>query len=253
LRLPKNGDSRWISSKLPKQRRHGITYTSINKTSGDLLDEELKINGDGALPLYYETITGNRAQETAIRIGDVYPFISGISAEYEQVTGQHLAVVAVSDWGTHTDGVNHVARLRFDSLRDPPEPVPSQIPLAPTFREQGPNHVFAGPPFSTASLAGDLRSQILEHLLYQPRNEHDERALTPSRDAQGLQMFEELPIALMFFHLGSVVRYKPDYLDELRQTKYWPIVAIAQRHAVLGFLTLFWEYMHKEMLFVDRQ
>ena len=49
---------------------------------------------------------------------------------------------------------------------------------------------------------------------------------------------EEFPIALLFFHMGSVVRYQPEFLAKLRDSRHWPILASASRHGLFKFLLL---------------
>ncbi len=80
-------------------------------------------------------------------------------------------------------------------------------------------------------------------LLYTPAPE----AVRTPLCSKHLLLPEELPIALMFFHMSSVVRYKPEFLERLQQSKHWPVLAVAKRHSLLRVLLLFWAHMHKRV------
>ncbi len=51
---------------------------------------------------------------------------------------------------------------------------------------------------------------------------------------------EEVPIFLAFFHLGSVVRYKPHFLDKVLDSPFHPFLLATERHvsAKIGLLAL---------------
>ena len=79
---------------LPSQQWHGASYKVSSKDSHSLLTEAIELMPKGAIPLFYETITGqklpfrkkkNRAT-LRLRLGDIYPFVSGITAEYAMMT-----------------------------------------------------------------------------------------------------------------------------------------------------------------------
>jgi hypothetical protein len=65
-------------------------------------------------------------------------------------------------------------------------------------------------------------------------------------------MFEELPIVLAFFHLSSVVRYKPEFLARLRDSRYWPVLMSMQTHCMNKLLLLFWSYVHRRTILFER-
>jgi len=50
---------------------------------------------------------------------------------------------------------------------------------------------------------------------------------------------------LLFFWLSNVVRYSPEQLEELQDSRLWPILLTLRKHATLRFLILFWSYFHK--------
>jgi hypothetical protein len=74
--------------------------------------------------------------------------------------------------------------------------------------------------------------------------------LTPL-SSKPLLLPQEIPIALAFFHMSSVVRYKPEFVARLRDSRYWPVVATTRYHGMLHFLRLLWSYVHQRELFIQ--
>ena len=74
--------------------------------------------------------------------------------------------------------------------------------------------------------------------------------LTPS-SSKPLLLPQELPIALAFFHLSSIVRYKPEFVARLRDSRFWPVVSTTQYHGMLHFVRLLWSFVHQTDLFIE--
>jgi hypothetical protein len=53
---------------------------------------------------------------------------------------------------------------------------------------------------------------------------------------------EEFPILLALFHLGNVVRYDPERLDKILDSKACSVVETLRRHATLTFLLAIWSH-----------
>ena len=45
-----------------------------------------------------------------------------------------------------------------------------------------------------------------------------------------LRIPEEIPLFLAFFHLGSVIRYKPRFMEQVMDSAYYPFILAAKRH-----------------------
>ena len=56
---------------------------------------------------------------------------------------------------------------------------------------------------------------------------------------------EEIPIYLAFFHMSSVVRYKPHLLSELKKSRYWSFFLAMERHCSFKMLLLFYNLFTK--------
>jgi hypothetical protein len=56
---------------------------------------------------------------------------------------------------------------------------------------------------------------------------------------------EELCITLAYFHLSNVVRYNPEHLFKLMDSKYWAILLALRKHGYLRYLKQMWGNFNK--------
>lgn len=235
---------------LASNRWHGATYDGFSKDSQTLLTEEITVKKGGALPLFYETITGRRiTRDTSLALSEVYPYLWDVSIEYEMASGRpsriaefECAVVAVT--GGHQLRVNVAVQTGMTV------PKAGQLKALRGFSKDPKNPwVFVSKLIpGRVATAAQIRVQLRPWLLYQQLD-----GVPGCRICGSPFVFpEEFPIALAFFHLSSVVRYKPEFLARLKDSKYWPVLSTARRHCLLKFLMTFWEFTHKKTLVISQ-
>ena len=232
---------------LAKNRWHGAVYLGHQKDSQNLLTESVTVKTQGTLPLFYLTLTDlTITKDLVLPMSNIYPYIVDISFEYQLATGTS----------------SRLARVEFPIRPAPPGmqfPViahvtpysgPDQVPLRHLKLLKGfktePGNVnhFRGINISNdARGVSNLRSTIRPFLLYAATN----YVATPICSSH-LLLPEEFPIIVMYFHLSNVIRYKPEFLAKLRNSKYWPMLLAARRHSLMKFLTLFWSFFHQQSL-----
>ena len=184
-------------SELQRQRWHGATYAFSPRERKTLLHEKITIKQGGAIPLYYKTITGTTIQrDVSLSLADIYPYITGIEAEMNLVSGP-TSRMAEFEW----HGQQVVLRPGYLS------PV-VKLQTAPVFKagwtkKQGRPEFTA--PACPQGVDGEIHAKqsLRRYLLYHPVQNI---VLTPLC-ARWLHFPEELPIALAFFHMSNVVRY----------------------------------------------
>ncbi len=241
---------RWHGD-LPHQRHHGATYKGHPKDSRNLMTERVTLKDKGAIPLFYKTLTGESyPPDYPVEMRHVYPYVYNVGAEYEMCEGlkSDVALIRVKIAGASDGG--KVALLRADPLRKGRKFDRRHLKLLGAGWER----VRTDPvEYSSGKLPPDdeeqirhLRSHLKGHLLYLI-SEPNYPLVTPL-SATEIQLPEELPIALLFFHMSSVVRYNPEFLSLLMDSKHWPLLMAARQHCLLKFLKLFWSYAHCEEL-----
>ena len=228
---------------LPVNRWHGAQYQGFAKASHSLLTEDVIIKKGGAIPLLYRTLTGvTISSDVSVRLGEMYSYMFDVGAEYTLATGEgsRLAGIAMALAVSPTGLVPtvHVYRPGQTVAR-----AEVKLLVGWTKDPTKPNHFISAPePAGTTDFAG-IRDRFRPFLLYLGR----EYYCTPL-SSRHLLLPEELPILIALFHMSSVVRYKPEFLAKLTDSKYWPMLLAAQRHSVFKFLTLTWSYVHNETL-----
>ena len=246
---------------LAKNKWHGATYNPQSKASHDLLTEQISLKVAGVFPMFYETLTGSRwtHNKKTLQIKEFIPYLRGASFEYSRaykeespfqfgrimVEGQtgepgfRLTATLTPSPHPNANSIRHlksITGLRAD-------------PNAPnTFRSQ---FVVAD---SIEDAMQKLTPGIRRFLLYESRinflSRSPQGAIMPISNRQ-LLMVEEIPIWLTFFYLSNIVRYNPEFIDKLKDSKAWPILLALSKHCVLRFLILFWSYMHNTEFYIS--
>jgi len=243
-------------AELSKHRWHGATYSVEGKDSHSLLTEEVTLKKGGALALFYETLTGKLVvKERVIKMGDIYPYLSDVSAEYKLATNHDSDIVALEFKSIPVDNyyddsyrIEATVLERGESIRKPSN---RNIAALYKFKKvKGKNNVFTTPIFISKPdhFSFAVRNYLDCRFLYHNNlQKYTETAIA----SKNFPMPEEFPIALMFFHMSSIVRYKPEFLERIRYSKYWPILASAKRHSLRKFLVLFWSFVHNEQFIIN--
>ena len=254
---------------LRSNRWHGATYDVYGKDSHGLPTEVVTLKTGGALPLYYKTITGSAlAKQRKVQMSDLLPFISDIGAEYALASGRPSdGVLPISSslklvsQGSHTMRITLHCPDGFDCTRV------TALEAFPSFKKRvlaTPQPIVAGMPNDIAferviplapvgtnvyeAAAAGRRAYLLRHPFIGDGLQVGRLVPIPSKG----QLPEEMVIALAFFHMSNVVRYKPDFLGRLRESRYWPVLHALKRHGLLNFLTLFWSIVHKKTLILTK-
>jgi len=239
-------------AELSSQRWHGATYPVEEKDSRNLLTEHVMLKNRGAIPLFYRTVTGRPIHSTRITMGQIYPYVSNITAEYFLATGNRSKIAAFKiDTIPYQPTGKKILMLQYlrqqgdvsqHSIRD--------FKGLRTFKQdQSKRDLFIGRPFPKTLSVRDksYRNQFRPFLLYGFKKDIVNMASCSKR----LLLPEELPIALLFFHMSNVVRYKPEFLYRIRASRFWPMLAAARQHCLLRMLMLTWSYIHQKELVLE--
>lgn len=188
---------------------------------------------------------------------DVYPFLNNVEAEYKLATGKENRIQTFRpSWRENKKNRGHqnlILRLQRRA-RDSKEYKPRDFKGLVQFkRDRADPDVFVGSVFpdGTGFNAPSVRAQFNTFMIYD--NLSGNNTFTTPACSTHLLMPEELPIFLLFFHMSSVVRYKPEFLFRTRDSQYWPMLSAARRHCLLKMLILAWSFVHKTNLFLRHE
>ena len=248
------------ASLLDSQRTHGAQFNP-NMRQGGLLDDDIKFWRSGALALFYRSVVGARPptdhsrEYLTIRIGNLYPYITDLSLEYGFATGKSPRLRDVEVVAEEVGAFYRVKTVVYPSLSTIPGaqgrkylPVVKGLRKAPGTEETyiGPRVPTTGTQIPTAS----LRNTFPSYLLYSPRRNPSFMGATrflcrtPVTSSR-LQLFEELPIILALFHIGSIVRHHPDRHNRLMDSENWPMLLALRNEVTFRFLVLFWSFVQQ--------
>jgi hypothetical protein len=239
-------------AELQANRWHGATYDVNAKDSQSVLTEFIVLKKGGTLALFYETMVGEPwPVDRKVKMSELYPYLSDVGHEYTVATGQYDKFV----------------NLKFNA-----EPLHrKRTPITITATPFGKNRQIA--PRAISSAFG-LRVRDADKNIYALKtpvkagtiwedifNAHfDRRMIFQSSDkftkmplaCGSFRFTEELPIILVFFHLSSVARYKPEFLYSIMESRMWPVISAARRHCLYKFLILFWSHFQQRSFEIEQ-
>lgn len=232
---------------LARNRKHGLAYIESDM-SKDFLNEQVKILTKGTFPLIYQTLFHKTFAKSPylVSIEEIYSNIHCINAEYITLCKDSVGFeeVRVAIKGSEKKGFYiNVDSFWEEFIRKDLTPR-----LIPTFNEiqNNINPTF----FSTKVYKGNrdkVVNKIQEHNLN--RNllsdvilswEKNKNSSIIPINGRNHVFNEDLYIFLAFFHLSNVIRYNPEHLHKLMDSRYWTVILALRRHGFFRFLTLMW-------------
>ncbi|MGB8951371.1 MAG: YaaC family protein [Candidatus Aminicenantales bacterium] len=239
---------------LSKQRWHGATYP-IEKDSQDLINETIYLKERGAIPLFYKSITGEALPNTSVKLAlrQVYPYIRYVSHEYCSLYKAERGYVDIELEYKGNKNLGYKIQATIDLQGRQSGIKANELRVLRGFRQIAGNQLV----FETDVLKGNLED-VQARLLTKVRRFLLVSDIDPLRNIRcdtpvsSSRLFapEELHILLAFFHLSNVVRYKPEFLDKLKDSRSWALLVSLPRHGTLTFLEHFWSFMHKRVTIV---
>lgn len=237
--------------RLDLNRWHGASYNPNRKASRDLLTEKFIIKERGVFQLFYEAVTGDKWKSTqlSVQMSDIYPFILGISHEfghaYKRPNGMQPIILELKNPSPDRFRLE----VKLGDVRDNNAYNPRYLRLFTGFRPvEGAANLFVSHFVNASDMAealDRLSPNVRRCLLYHQAGAFGNLYSTTPVSSKRLLLPPEIPIWLAFYHLSNVVRYNPEFLSKLIDSKSWPMLLALRRHAVLGFMIQFWSFLHQ--------
>lgn len=233
-----------------QSRWHGASYDVTAKDSQNPLTEFIYMKKGGALALFYKTLTDAAiTADHKIKMGDLYPLIRDISTEYSIATSNASGLAVVSFSTEEQSGTSRLIASIRQNYR--PSYNVSAIPLLEKFKKRPgkKDQFWTG---NRNIQAGDWKKEIYSYINRRLIYHTDGGDLYTPICSRIFVLPQEISIILMFFHMSSVARYKPEMLQKIRGSKYWPVFLAARRHCMARFLLLFWSQLHNAQFTIKR-
>lgn len=245
-------------NELAGQQVHGASHRLAASDTRDLLTDAVQLKVRGALPLFYRTVTGQPwPAPSQITMERIYPYVWNISAEYFIATGKDgkLARFELCEQTNKGKGTATCTASFQREKGDTTVYSKKDFKVLRCFvKNRDGRDTFVSGPIRVSPQPGhpDFRQLFRPYLIYRTyaATETSRVMIATPISSEDLLLPEELPIALLFFHMSSVVRYCPQFLEKIQRSRFWPMMLAARQHCVLRFLILAWSYFHQEELVI---
>lgn len=244
---------------LENNRWHGAKYSEIEMKK-QFLNEKITISKNGTIPLFYKCLTNDTiTSKVEIKLDDIYRNISTISAEYSTITKKRMSLL-IHQANVIQDDINghslNIRVLNSDSFTTPPNP--RHLRAYPNIKliidDEGfhyeTNKILGNFDIISNQLKSDIsRNLVSDNYMNNPFG-NNWYSLTPISNNRYV-FTEELDIMLAYFHLSNVVRYNPEHLYKLMDSKYWAILLGLRKHGYLRFEKLIWGHVIKKSFAIN--
>lgn len=234
---------------LEKNKWHGAVYraTDMNRS---FFDENILVKSGGVVPLMFSATIGGRIPAGGLRIPlvDVYGRIRNITSEYRIVAKKPPSILAVKNTIVRDETKGHFLQVEFcyddQYFRKPP--ISNQLSAYHSlslFRSKNDS-----PCYRTKRIKEDFEKAatkivagVKRHLLSEVFVSRDQEWVSYVPLSAKKHVFsEDMNILLAFFHLSNIVRYNPQHLEKIMDSKYCLLILALRKDGYLRMLNLFW-------------
>jgi YaaC-like Protein len=263
---------------LRNQRQHGISWSGIDTRCHDLATDHVTVMGEGAFPLFYQTLVGSMWPNTRQRarnntwistpkrqllLRNIYPYVAVVAYEYGQIYQVTKKLAPVITRVVKTSATQGHVQLSFIGRPNPGTTNPRHFKALRNLRPDGDHYV--GPTVTgqtdaeiVTAATGDFRRFLLYDGVQRGPFPLGIQAgpvqvapiatimasMTPVSNA-GFLLPEEIPILLAFFHLGSVTRYDPERLERLLDSPSCSLISAMLREACFRYILRCWSFIQQ--------
>ncbi|WP_418500906.1 YaaC family protein [Flagellimonas sp.] len=235
---------------LKSNRWHGAKYTE-SEMSKNFLNEKIKISNQGTLPLLYHSITNKSIGQSGlyITLDEIYKNITSIGAEYKTITKKESGLLVHSTEFIQDDKNGHYLKVNIlNSFYKNHIPSPRLLKAYPGLNivtsSQGDSW------YETKKYFGNYEAFKTNLQQKTKRYLNSQFCISDSFGPRWISftpingrfhvLNEDLCIMLAYFHLSNVVRYNPEHLYRIMDSKYWAILLALRKHGFLRFEKLMW-------------
>ncbi len=235
-------------SDLNRNLRHGMSYNE-KQMGRDFFNEELYFYKKGAIPFYYQLISGQtiRSKERIkIKIQDLYTQIKDISAEYVLVSSEKPQRIELKGNLTKI-GKEQYIMLTNHSYTYGKLPSLRKVKSMKNFRLGRNDSFISKTPIKTQSeIDKFIDSNINKYYMSNYYcNNCKEFHLYTGVSGKKHVFNEELSIALAYFHLSNIIRYNPMHYRKLVDSKYNPLIIALIKNGYFTFIKSMIGHFHK--------
>ena len=260
---------------LEDQRHHGVYWSGQSTTAHSLFTDHITLSGSGTFPLLYQSLTGGLwprvrkidkngdpyfTHHRIVQLRNIYPYIPSVSHEFSLAHGDADSNFSVFCHIVEKSQDTHYLDVQFFNPGVGTEYSRREFRLLKglihrgdaTYRSQ----------YLANSTMDDAQSALLtdfpRYLLYDSYNLFVQEVIikartseyyaslitsTTPRSTSDLLLPEEIPLFLVFFHLSNVVRYDPERIFRLFDSRCASLLESLVHHGVYRYMIITWSYL----------
>lgn len=246
---------------LKAQRSHGASYNPNIKISKNILNEKIKLWKNGTIPLYYYSITKEKliksGESLIFKLSDIYPYIQSVSHEYDILYNHKYSFLPIEIELDGNDKKGYRLVTRFPQSMDKRKvKVLANFRKEPDIKRTKKGRIInaTGESVYKTKLVRCNKVEYLKKtnsilrrdlLYFTILRDNKHIVMTPISSSKVI-FPEELAVILAFFHMSNIVRYNPEMLEQLKDTKAWTLLLSLIRHGTFSFLEQSWSNIKKE-------
>jgi hypothetical protein len=246
---------------------HGMSYNPGQKDSISLFTERVRLFHGGVLPTLYKLLSGRKLpirrgkRFRSIALLEVYRRLPSLSAEFRAARRKSDTALYGAAWRGVAQTSDKSGFFLQAVVIDADGGKIDTLPATPLrhWSKGGEEHVWESPHQKVANATDfDYSKVIDQRLLYLNTG----FSTNPMSMRHSVSLFalplghlvfaEEIPIFIALFHLSSIVRYKPRFLDTIRDSDEWPLVLAARRHLLYKGILLAISYVQNRNVHISR-
>jgi YaaC-like Protein len=238
---------------IDKGLKHGLGHSP---QAPSLQSQQLQISKNGVFPLFYESVTGiSLSKGATFKIVDLLGYVSDVQYEYSKLE------YGVARWVRCRFGIGHNSEAKtacpIVAVYSIPSFDLSEFELEKCFDLVTVDYHLAAyglgiqhdwslyrfyqgkeyPDGDTERISSEVATELAGIISYNPINEPYLFFLNKRIESPELVPMQEfLAIYCLMFHLGSMVRYRPDLLEAMLYTKDAWLIERFTKSAPLAFL-----------------
>lgn len=245
-------------------KRHGATRKGQPREHSDVLFEEVEIKMNGALALFYQTITGraiadiDERKTLSVSLAQILSLLIDIQYEYKLATNRESGLIQVQAFvdQLNDDKVKVIIELvNVDSrLRDA---ITDLDVFGGIFEKNDTGFITKEAATSNIEISEIVRGQLKNYLYLDLAGDGSYLPFTGFEDVPNTGIYrkpflmpEEFTISIFFFLMSTIQRYDPVLMSRLRSSSLWPVFSTARRQSLFKAMLLFWFHARKQQFLI---
>jgi hypothetical protein len=235
-----------MRSELLNQRTHGASCQFPSKRFPDFMKANIAIKTSGAIPLFYKSLTQKELASREVRIqnSEILQFIRMVGHEMNEIYQVENNYTPVRCY-LEENSTNISLVVKF--LGEHPFSILTTKAFL-GFQKTDNLRCFQTRQYSVNDITANaiIQKHLKRWLLIYDMDSNNNPVNLTINCRRRFVFPEEFAILLILFYLSNIVRYHPEYLNFLRDSRAWTLISVLQNHSLFSYLNTCWSIVKKK-------